>query len=79
MGTLAIAAHFDGQRIVLDEPCELPKNASLLVTVLPSAEDGESDEVWLKAAVSSASFDFLSDQREDIYSLADGEPFDHRD
>jgi len=39
-----IAAHFDGQHILLDEPVELEPNTKLLVTVLPN--DSESDE-WL--------------------------------
>lgn len=37
MPTLTLQAHFDGERIQLDEPFELPANAPLLVTVLPVA------------------------------------------
>ena len=39
-----IAAHFDGEHILLDEPVELEPNTKLLVTVLP--QDSES-EAWL--------------------------------
>ncbi len=36
----------------------------------------EWDETdWLRAAAHNPAFDFLSDPEEDIYSLADGEPF----
>ena len=35
MATLMLKAHFDGERIRLDEPYELPKDAPLLVAVLP--------------------------------------------
>ncbi len=33
MPTTVIKAHYDGERIVLDDPVELPKHAPLLVTV----------------------------------------------
>jgi tetratricopeptide (TPR) repeat protein len=39
-------------------------------------EDGEIDEhEWLRAATSNPAFDFLKDPEEDIYTLADGKPF----
>ena len=38
MPAVTLKAHFDGERIRLDEPFDLPKNCSLMVTVL-SAED----------------------------------------
>jgi len=37
---ISIPAHFDGERILLDEPVELARNARLMVTVLP---DGDTD------------------------------------
>jgi hypothetical protein len=74
MPTVALQAHFDGQHIVLDEPYALPANASLMVTVLPSASD-ESEDAWLRAASASDAFAFLADPAEDIYSATDGEPF----
>lgn len=39
--------------------------------------DGErdiSEAEWLKSAVNNATFSFLSDPEEDIYTLADGKP-----
>ena len=43
---VSIPAHFDGERILLDEPVELERNARLLVTVLPQ---GEAERVaWLR-------------------------------
>ena len=59
---------------MLDEPYDLPANANLMVTVLPSA-DADSEEVWLHGASSSDAFAFLADPAEDIYTAADGEPF----
>jgi tetratricopeptide (TPR) repeat protein len=39
-------------------------------------EEGEIDEYeWLHAAATNPVFDFLKDPEEDIYTLADGKPF----
>jgi hypothetical protein len=35
MPTVSLKAHYDGERIVLDEPFELPVDSPLIVTVLP--------------------------------------------
>src|SRR5436190_1884480 len=35
---ISIPAHFDGERILLDEPVELERNARLIVTVLPNSD-----------------------------------------
>jgi len=75
MPTVALQAHYDGQHIVLDEPYNLPANANLIVTVLPSSTDADSEEAWLRAASASDAFAFLADPAEDIYTAADGEPF----
>ncbi len=45
MDSVSIPAHFDGQQILLDEPCELEPNTRLIVTVLPN-HDSER-ESWL--------------------------------
>jgi hypothetical protein len=74
MPAVTLQAHYDGRHIVLDEPYDLPMNAQLMVTVLPSS-DIESEEAWLRAAASSDAFAFLHDPAEDIYTLRDGEPF----
>jgi hypothetical protein len=42
----SIPAHFDGERILLDEPFELAPNTRLLVTVLPNHD--EEYEAWLR-------------------------------
>jgi hypothetical protein len=43
---ISIPAHFDGERILLDESVELERNARLIVTILPSG-DAER-ETWLR-------------------------------
>jgi len=42
------------------------------------AGDGQSnidEQEWLRAAAANPAFDFLKEPGEDIYTLADGEPF----
>jgi len=77
MPTVALQAHYDGERIILDEPFDLPADTPLIVTVLPSGSeaDSETEEVWLRAMASSDAFAFLADPAEDIYTVEDGEPF----
>ena len=79
MPTIALQAHFDGERIVLDEKFDLPINTALMVTVLPQPAQVEthSGEEWLPAVAANGAFTFLDDPAEDIYTREDGEPFDH--
>jgi hypothetical protein len=72
---VTLQAHYDGWHIVLDEPYDLPANAPLMVTLLPSSSDTDSEEAWLRAASANDAFAFLADPAEDIYTIADGEPF----
>ena len=39
MQAFTLKAHFDGERIQLDEPFTLPADTRLLVTILPDLED----------------------------------------
>lgn len=48
MDTITIRAHFDGERILLDEPFELEPNAPLIVTVLPKNQLDAEHEGWLR-------------------------------
>ena len=77
MPTVAIPAHYDGERIILDEPFDLPTHAPLMVTILPAASESDPDaeNAWLRATMASDAFSFLADPAEDIYTEADGEPF----
>lgn len=36
MSAVSVKAHFDGNAIQLDEPCDLPRDIPLWVTVIPS-------------------------------------------
>lgn len=43
----------------------------------PNCKDYEEidEQEWLQAAANNPVFDFLKDPEEDIYTLADGKPF----
>jgi hypothetical protein len=46
MSNVSIPAHFDGERILLDEPIDLEPNTKLIVTVL--AQNDAEHEQWLR-------------------------------
>lgn len=56
-----IAAHFDGEHILLDEPVELEPNTKLLVTVLP--KDSER-EAWLALSKKRLAEAYANDEEE---------------
>ncbi len=62
-------------RLVLDETLPITGPTRVRVIVLVENQDDVTEAAWLKSAATNASFDFLKDVREDIYSLADGKPF----
>jgi hypothetical protein len=71
MPAKTVRAHFDGERILLDEPCEIQPGTELLVTVLPSASEGRR-ESWRGRSVSE-----LREGPEDgqnVISASTGEP-----
>ncbi|MFO7679542.1 MAG: hypothetical protein R6X34_05775 [Chloroflexota bacterium] len=45
MPTITLRAHYDGKQIKLDEPYNLQPNTSLLITIVPIAQDDRHD--WL--------------------------------
>ncbi len=46
MNPVSVPAHFDGERILLDEPMELEPDARLIVTILP--KDNDERNSWLR-------------------------------
>jgi len=62
---ISIPAHFDGDRILLDEPVKLARNARLIVTVLPDA-DGDRDS-WLRLSATQLNAAYDGDR--DDYPL----------
>lgn len=73
MGTI------DAQRqLVLDEPLPVVGPTKVRVIIL-LPEEADIDEMeWLRAAAANPAFDFLKEPEEDIYTLADGRPFDDK-
>lgn len=65
MGNISFPAHFDGERILLDEPVELEPNTKLIVTVLGKI-DAEHDS-WLGLSASGLENAYAPDEEE--YSL----------
>ena len=68
MPVSALKAHYDGQHILLDDPFDLPVNAQLLITVLPS-ERASDLESWLTIASESLARAYGDEEPE--YSTAD--------
>lgn len=64
----------DARHIETDVDLPVGRQVRVVVLLAPAEEDvSESD--WLAAAVRNPAFAFLADEREDIYSGEDGEPF----
>lgn len=71
MPTVSLKAHYDGERIVLDEPFNLPAHSPLIVTVLPvegSALEQERTE-WSALAAQSLARAYGDEEPE--YTVAD--------
>jgi hypothetical protein len=71
----------EGQ-LSLDSPIKgiLSRSVRVIIFVEETEIEGESPEEidedeWLHAAANNPVFDFLKDPEEDIYTLADGKPF----
>jgi hypothetical protein len=63
------------RQLQLDDLLPIPGPKRVRVIVLYSPIDEWSETEWLHTAARNPAFDFLIDQEEDIYSLADGKPF----
>lgn len=50
MSSITLRAHFDGEKIVLDEPFDLEPDAELIVTVLPNSQEAAEREAWFALA-----------------------------
>ena len=62
MNTISIPAHFDGERILLDEPFELEPNTKLIVTVLPKRDT--EDESWHRVSGKRIEYAYSEDEEE---------------
>ena len=67
MSPVTIRAHFDGQHIRLDEPCQLEPDAQLLIVVLPKQPDTEEREDWMRLSQQALEQAYAADEPD--YSL----------
>jgi len=74
MALVILKAHFDGEHIVLDEPFDLPPNASLAVTVISPATAEEDNERAGWIALSAERLGMAYGDAEPEYSVADLKP-----
>ena len=65
----------ENQQLQLDGPLPMSGPVRVKVIVLYPIEDEWNEGEWVRAAAHNPAFDSLNDPEEDIYSLADGEPF----
>ena len=66
MNTINLKAHFDGKKILLDEPFNLEPNTKLIVTVLPKHTNEEREE-WMRLSIES--LERAYDKNEPEYSV----------
>jgi hypothetical protein len=63
METRTLRAHFDGNRILIDEPYELEPDTALLITILPKASDEERED-WVRLSLESLARAYSDDEPE---------------
>jgi hypothetical protein len=71
VNAITLNAHYDGERILLDEPYELPVNAPLLVTIV-SPELSEERDRWARFAAQSLARAYSDNEPE--YTIGDCKP-----
>ncbi|MGO8675563.1 MAG: hypothetical protein ACLQVX_06805 [Limisphaerales bacterium] len=69
MKAVALTAHFDGERVQLDEPFQLHPNARLVVVVLPPDDERHT---WSRFSASQLSKAYGDNEPE--YTAADLRP-----
>ena len=63
-------------RLHLDQSLPMAGPSQVRVIILIPEEMDLDESAWLGAAATNPAFDFLKEPEEDIYTLADGKPFD---
>ena len=58
-------------QLTLNRPLNLRNQKVKVLILIPDVSD---DEAWLTALNNNSSFDFLHDEAENIYTIADGKP-----
>jgi hypothetical protein len=63
MAVRTLRAHFDGERVQMDELCEIEPDAKLLVTILPKDDDEERGD-WLLLSAAGLARAYSEDEVE---------------
>lgn len=69
MSIVALPAHYDGERICLDEEYDLKPYSKLIVTILPEDEPGSERESWLRLSGQRLSEAYGDDEPEYPFDL----------
>ena len=73
MGAVTVTGHVDEQhRLSAEVPDSIPPGP-VTVSVVPASEEDDGGDAWM-AGIAREWADDLSDPRQDIYTLEDGEP-----
>jgi hypothetical protein len=73
MGTIKVNGHVsDNHQLTAEVPDSVP-TGPITVLILPSAQEDDAGDTWM-AGVAHEWEDELNDERQDIYTLSDGEP-----
>lgn len=73
MATLTVTGHVDDQhRLTAQVPDTIPPGP-VTVNILPVTGEDDAGDAWM-AGIAREWADDLSDPRQDLYTLADGEP-----
>jgi hypothetical protein len=59
----------------LDKPLHISARQKVKVIILYAEDEEISESDWLASVKGNQAFSFLDSKKEDIYSLADGKPF----
>lgn len=59
----------------MDEPLPIAGPSRVRVIILIPRETDVDENEWLRIAATNPTFDFLKEPEEDIYTMADGKPF----
>ena len=77
MTAIEVTGTVDGhRRLQLDSELPIVGPTRVRVLILYPIDEDLGDAEWLDAAAHNPAFAYLHDPEEDIYTLADGKPFD---
>ena len=73
MGPLRVTGHVDEERHLSAEVPDSIPPGPVTVLIMPASQEDEAGDAWT-AGIAHEWADELNDPRQDIYTLADGEP-----